>query len=74
MGSPVLHHPLRIRSSSSQNIAHYQHQRLGTFGCLSRIQVMKVDNELGARLLREWYGQNGYKALHQSTKENLEGI
>lgn len=36
--------------------------------------LTKVDNELGARLLREWYGQDEYKPLHQSIKENLEGI
>lgn len=34
----------------------------------------KVPNELGARLLKEWYGQDGYKSLEQSIKENLEGI
>lgn len=36
--------------------------------------LMKVPNELGARLLKEWYGQDGYKSLEQSIKENLEGI
>lgn len=33
-----------------------------------------VPNELGAKLLNEWYGQDGYKTLKQSLKENLEGI
>jgi hypothetical protein len=33
----------------------------------------KVPNELGAELLRKWYGQDGYKSLKQSVKENLEG-
>lgn len=36
--------------------------------------LSKVPNELGAKLLREWYGQDGYKSLEQSVKENLEGI
>ncbi|KAL2276370.1 hypothetical protein FJTKL_00963 [Diaporthe vaccinii] len=36
--------------------------------------LSKVPNELGARLLKEWYGQDGYKSLEQSIKENLEGI
>ncbi|KAG8164167.1 hypothetical protein KVR01_006085 [Diaporthe batatas] len=36
--------------------------------------LTKVPNELGAKLLREWYGQDGYKTLEQSIKENLEGI
>ncbi|KAI3395333.1 hypothetical protein diail_1446 [Diaporthe ilicicola] len=36
--------------------------------------LSKVPNELGARLLTEWYGQDGYKSLDQSVKENLEGI
>lgn len=36
--------------------------------------LSKVPNELGAKLLREWYGQDGYKSLEQSIKENLEGI
>lgn len=36
--------------------------------------LTKVPNEVGARLLTEWYGQDGYKSLEQSFKENLEGI
>lgn len=36
--------------------------------------ISKVPNELGAELLKKWYGQNGYKSLEQSLKENLEGI
>ncbi|POS68976.1 aldehyde reductase [Diaporthe helianthi] len=36
--------------------------------------LSKVPNELGAKLLKEWYGQDGYKTLEQSLKENLEGI
>lgn len=37
--------------------------------------LSKVPNELGAELLRKWYGQeNGYKPLKQSIEENLEGI
>lgn len=35
--------------------------------------LSKVPNELGAKLLKEWYGQDGYKPLKQSVKENLEG-
>lgn len=33
-----------------------------------------VPNELGAKLLKKWYGQYGYKTLEQSLRENLEGI
>lgn len=33
-----------------------------------------VPNELGASLLGKWYGQDGYKSLEQSVKENLEGV
>lgn len=36
--------------------------------------LSKVPNEVGARLLKEWYGQDGYKSFEQSVKENLEGI
>ncbi|KAK2606522.1 hypothetical protein N8I77_005265 [Diaporthe amygdali] len=36
--------------------------------------LSKVPNEVGARLLKQWYGQDGYKSLQQSIKENLEGI
>lgn len=36
--------------------------------------LSKVPNELGARLLKDWYGQDGYKSFEQSIKENLEGI
>lgn len=36
--------------------------------------LSKVPNELGAKLLTEWYGQDGYKSLEQSLKENLDGI
>ena len=34
----------------------------------------KVPNELGATLLKKWYGQEGYKPMKQSIKENLEGV
>lgn len=36
--------------------------------------LSKVPNELGVKLLKKWYGQDGYKSLEQSIKENLEGI
>lgn len=36
--------------------------------------LSKVPNELGAKLLKTWFGQDGYKSLDQSVKENLEGI
>lgn len=36
--------------------------------------LSKVPNELGAKLLKKWFGQDGYKSLEQSVKENLEGI
>jgi hypothetical protein len=39
-----------------------------------RRDLTKVPNEVGAKLLKEWYGQDGYKSLEQSFKENLEGI
>lgn len=32
-----------------------------------------VPNELGAKLLKKWFGQDGYKSFEQSVKENLEG-
>lgn len=35
--------------------------------------LSKVPNELGAKLLKKWYGQDGYKPLKQSVAENLEG-
>lgn len=35
--------------------------------------LSKVPNERGAKLLKEWYGQDGYTPLKQSVKENLEG-
>lgn len=35
--------------------------------------LSKVPNELGADLLRRWYGQEGWKPMKQSMKENLEG-
>lgn len=36
--------------------------------------LSKVPNELGASLLKKWFGQDGYKSLDQSVKENLQGI
>jgi len=36
--------------------------------------LSKVPNELGAELLRKWFGQDGYKSFDQSMKENLEGV
>lgn len=36
--------------------------------------LSKVPNELGEKLLKKWYGHDGYKSLDQSIKENLEGI
>ena len=36
--------------------------------------LSKVPNELGAKLLKKWFGQDGYKSLEQSLKENLEGV
>lgn len=35
--------------------------------------ISTVDNELGARLLRKWFNQAGYKLLDESVEENLEG-
>lgn len=35
--------------------------------------LSKVPNELGAKLLKKWYGQDGYKSFEQAVKENLEG-
>ena len=36
--------------------------------------LSKVPNEQGAKLLKEWYGQEyGYKPLLQTVEENLEG-
>lgn len=35
--------------------------------------LSKVPNELGAELLKKWYGQDGYKSLEQTVLENLEG-
>lgn len=35
--------------------------------------LSKVPNEDGARLLKKWYGQDGYKSMKQSVLENLEG-
>ena len=39
-----------------------------------RRDLTKYPNEVGAKLLKEWYGQDGYKSLQQSFKENLQGI
>lgn len=36
--------------------------------------LSKVPNELGAKLLKKWFGQNGYMTLDESVKSNLEGI
>lgn len=36
--------------------------------------LSKAPNELGASLLKKWFGQTGYKSLEQSVKENLEHI
>lgn len=36
--------------------------------------LSKVPNELGAKLLKKWFGQEGYKSFGQSLKENLEGV
>lgn len=34
--------------------------------------LSQIPNELGAKLLEEWYGQKGYKSFADSVKENLE--
>lgn len=36
--------------------------------------LSKAPNELGALLLKKWFGQIGYKNLEQSIKENLEHV
>lgn len=36
--------------------------------------LSKAPNELGAKLLKKWYGQDGYKSLEQSLRENLEHV
>lgn len=33
-----------------------------------------VPNELGAKLLKKWYGQDGYKSFEDSVAENLKGV
>ncbi|USW55036.1 Putative NAD-dependent epimerase/dehydratase, NAD(P)-binding domain superfamily [Septoria linicola] len=35
--------------------------------------LSQIPNELGAELLKKWYGQDGYKPLEQSVLENLKG-
>lgn len=37
--------------------------------------LSKIPNELGAKLLKQWYGQeSGYKPLKETVKENIEGV
>jgi hypothetical protein len=36
--------------------------------------LSRVDNAQGAELLRKWFGQDGWKSLEESVKENLEGL
>jgi len=36
--------------------------------------LTKSPKEVGANLLAKWFGQDGYKSLDESVKENLEGI
>ena len=36
--------------------------------------LSEVDNVQGAELLRKWFGQDGWKTLEDSVKENLEGL
>jgi len=36
--------------------------------------LSKVPNELGAKLLKKWFGQDGYKSWDQTVKENLEDV
>jgi hypothetical protein len=36
------------------------------------LDISTVDNELGAGLLRKWWGQPGYKGLEQSIQEAVE--
>ncbi|KAK5942366.1 hypothetical protein PMZ80_004929 [Knufia obscura] len=36
--------------------------------------LSRVPNELGAKLLKKWFGQDGYKSFDQCVKENLEGV
>lgn len=33
-----------------------------------------VPNELGAKLLKKWYGQDGYTSFEDTVKQNLEGL
>lgn len=33
-----------------------------------------VPNELGAELLKKWFGQDGYTSLDDSVKANIEGL
>lgn len=35
--------------------------------------LSEIPNELGAELLKKWYGQDGYKPFEQSVLENLKG-
>ncbi|KAK4446901.1 NAD(P)-binding protein [Podospora aff. communis PSN243] len=36
------------------------------------LDISTVDNELGAELLRTWWGQKGYKGLEQTVRETVE--
>ncbi|CAN8104513.1 unnamed protein product [Discula destructiva] len=36
--------------------------------------LSKVPNEPGAKLLKKWFGQDGYKSLDQSVQENLAKV
>lgn len=36
--------------------------------------MSKVPNELGAKLLQKWYGQDGYTSFEDTVKQNLAGL
>lgn len=36
--------------------------------------LTRVPNEVGAELLKKWFGQNGWTGFEQSVRENLEHI
>ena len=36
--------------------------------------LTKVPNDVGSKLLKKWFGQDGWTSLEQSVKENLEHI
>ena len=66
-GNDAVEAVIKIRPDSEKKIGHLKESNPDR-------DLSTVPNELGAELLKKWYGQDGYTTFVESVRQNLEGL